>query len=69
MIFMQADLKTKQTSTNILLNCLLLSISVQFNSKYPKSGYVANNPITCSYKGCAIALQDVEVFIIRQEIH
>ena len=46
MIFMQTDLKTKQTSANILLNCQLLSISEQFNSKYPESGHVANNPIT-----------------------
>jgi len=30
MIFMQADQKVIQTSANILLNCLLLSISEQF---------------------------------------
>ena len=67
MIFTQAHLKTKQTSANTLLNCLLLSIPVQFNSKYLKSGHVANNPITAIYKECAMALQDIEIFIIRQE--
>ena len=67
---MQANLEIKQTSANILLNCLLLSIhpyQCSFNYKPTKSGQVANNPITAIYKGRAIALQDVEVFIIRQE--
>ena len=67
---MQTDLEIKQTSANILLNCLLLSIHLyqcSFNSKSTKSGHVANNPITAIYKGCAITLQDEEVFIIRQE--
>ena len=52
MIFTQADLKTKQTSANILLNCLLLSILVQFNSKYQKSDYIANNPNTAILRMC-----------------
>ena len=30
MIFMQAELKIIQTNANILLNCLLFSVSVQF---------------------------------------
>ena len=67
MIFMQTDLKIKQTSANILLNCLLLSISMQFNCKCPKSGHVANNPIRAIKDVLAITLQDVEVFITWQE--
>ena len=28
---------------------------------------MANNPITATYKGCAITLQDVGVFMLKQE--
>ena len=61
---MQTDLKIKQTSANIKLS-IAFNISAVY-CKYPKSGHFPNNSIY-SYTGCAIALQDVKVFIIRQE--
>ena len=66
---MQADLTIKQTSFNILLN---FKLSITFNIgavltvNTQKSGRVANNPII-AIKDVLMTLQDVEVFIIRQQ--
>ena len=64
---MQTDLKIKQTSGNVLLNCLLLSISVQLTVNTQRVVTCPTNPVTVNYTGCAIALQDIEVFITREE--